>query len=260
VQWAKEATEKVIAATRQLKASLLKHLFTYGPIPSGECERVPVAESEAGLIPEAWPDVTLGDVSRLVQYGTSARCGGEATGYPVLRIPNVIGGFVVSSDLKYLPATDAEARRFRLERGDLIFVRTNAQRNNVGRCAVFGGLPQDSLFASYLIRVGVNEEEVLPDFIRLFAETSVGRASLSGRASGAADGKFNINGQTIRSMPIPMPGLAVQRQVVDVLSSVDSGLAAEEKRREALDALFKSLLHHLMTAKLRLPEFAGGRT
>jgi hypothetical protein len=37
---------------------------------------------------------------------------------------------------------------------------------------------------------------------------------------------------------------------------VDAKIASEERRRDALDALFKSLLHHLMTGKLRLPEFA----
>jgi len=39
------------------------------------------------------------------------------------------------------------------------------------------------------------------------------------------------------------------------LGVVDAKLAALEKRRAALDALFRSLLEHLMTGRLRLPEF-----
>jgi type I restriction enzyme S subunit len=40
------------------------------------------------------------------------------------------------------------------------------------------------------------------------------------------------------------------------LAVVDAKLAAEESRRSALTALFQSLLHHLLTGQVRLPEFA----
>ena len=48
--------------------------------------------------------------------------------------------------------------------------------------------------------------------------------------------------------------------IASQLAVINAKLAAEERRREALDALFKSLLDHLMTGKVRLPEFAGGRS
>ncbi len=40
----------------------------------------------------------------------------------------------------------------------------------------------------------------------------------------------------------------------------DAKLAESASRRSALGALFTSLLHHLLTARLRLPEFAEGQT
>ena len=57
------------------------------------------------------------------------------------------------------------------------------------------------------------------------------------------------------SIPIPLPPLPEQREIAAQLAAVDAKLAAEESRRAALAALFQSLLHYLMTGKVRLPEF-----
>ncbi len=62
VQEAKEKTEDVIQATKELKKSLMKHLFTYGPVPVEEAEDVPLKETEIGMVPEEWDIVEVGEV------------------------------------------------------------------------------------------------------------------------------------------------------------------------------------------------------
>src|SRR5690606_29386186 len=65
IQRAIEATDKVIAATRKLKASLMRHLFTYGPVPVGDADSVELQETEIGTIPAHWRVVPLGGLATI---------------------------------------------------------------------------------------------------------------------------------------------------------------------------------------------------
>jgi type I restriction enzyme S subunit len=59
-----EKTEKVINATKQLKKSMMKHLFTYGAVAVDEIDKVKLKESEIGPIPEHWEVVRLENVMK----------------------------------------------------------------------------------------------------------------------------------------------------------------------------------------------------
>jgi type I restriction enzyme, S subunit len=116
----------------------------------------------------------LGSLTKLVQYGTSERSTSDPVGVPVLRIPNLQANGWDLSDLKYLVLTAEELSTYRLEKGDILFNRTNGSRELVGKCEVFT-FDGDWVFASYLIRLRIDAGQAFPEFVAAFLNTFWGR-------------------------------------------------------------------------------------
>jgi type I restriction enzyme S subunit len=161
---------------------------------------------------------TIGDVAIETRYGTSQKCQANPVGTPILRIPNVAQGSVNFEDLKYCELSPSDLDRVRLEDGDLLFVRTNGSRDLVGRSAVFQGDGQVSSFgfASYLIRVRLDQTKVLPRYLAYFLNSTNGRAEIDSRRRTSA-GQFNINSENLRSITFPVPNLPDQARLLEHL-------------------------------------------
>jgi type I restriction enzyme S subunit len=126
VQRAKEATERVIQAARELKKSLMSHLFTYGPVPVDEADKVPLKETEIGPVPEHWEVVRLGEVWLKPQYGFTASATDQCVGPKFLRITDIQNSQVNWNTVPYCEIDDALLTRYRLDPGDLLFARIGA--------------------------------------------------------------------------------------------------------------------------------------
>ena len=51
-----------------------------------------------------------------------------------------------------------------------------------------------------------------------------------------------------------MPDIAEQGRIVEILDLVDSKIENHEQRRSVLQSLFRTLLHQLMTAQIRVQD------
>ncbi|MBF0185551.1 MAG: restriction endonuclease subunit S [Magnetococcales bacterium] len=167
---------------------------------------------------EAYKKVEINEVALETRYGTSRKCTSTPNGTAILRIPNVAGGFVNFDDLKYCPLDSKERERIALQNGDLLFVRTNGSRDLVGRCAIYkaGDDGDDYGFASYLIRVRLDQEKMRPHFLAFYLNSTHGRSELDKRRRTSA-GQFNINSENLRNIEVPFPSIAIQDQIIDVL-------------------------------------------
>ena len=244
IQRAIETQDQIIQSLRDLKKSTMQHLFTHGL--RGEKTKM----TEIGEIPESWEVVPVSEIREFLQYGTSKRCTLAPRGSAVLRIPNVIGGKIDTSELKYADFALAERKRFELKDGDILFVRTNGQKHFVGRTAVYRDTPTHAMFASYLIRARLMQDRIRPDFLQFYTETQRGRSQLSGRATPASDGKFNINTKAINSVLVPLPDPHEQGEIVVRITTIYRKLDAHESKKTALQNLFKTTLNRLATGDI----------
>jgi type I restriction enzyme S subunit len=159
---------------------------------------------------------TINDAAVETRYGTSRKCNTQGRGMVILRIPNVAEGLINLNNLKYCELNEIEIEKLKLRKGDLLFVRTNGSKDLVGRCAVFDRDEDNYGFASYLIRLRLNQNVVLPQYLSLFLESTFGRDAIDQMRRTSA-GQFNINSENLRSIKFPKPGLKTQEELVNQL-------------------------------------------
>lgn len=201
------------------------------------------------------PSRCIGELALETRYGTSQKCHSKPNGVPILRIPNVAAGSVNFADLKYCQLSGEELRRIQLVPGDLLFVRTNGSRDLVGRCAVFEPLSTEEPvgFASYLIRVRLDPQRVLPRYLAYFLNSTKGREEINERRRTSA-GQFNINSENLRSISFPVPPVHEQARLFAMMQERDqlaSQVTGELRTTEAERAqLRESILRRAFAGEL----------
>jgi len=161
-------------------------------------------------LPEGWRWTTIDQECIFLKYGTSAKCGSDPDGVPVIRMGNIKDGAIVMDSIKYLPFDHAEFPDQLLTRGELLFNRTNSS-DLVGKTAVFHG-NQLHACASYIIRVKL-KDTVLPELVAYNLNGPSGRAWAQSVASQQV-GQANINSQKLRAFYFAVPPFDVQQRII----------------------------------------------
>lgn len=159
---------------------------------------------------------TLDKIILGFQYGTSEKAN-EIEGTPILRMNNIINGVLDTSDLKYIKLSEKEFESLKLVKGDILFNRTNS-KELVGKTAVFnsGG---DFVFASYLIRVKIDEKKADPTYINILFNSPVIRNQIDA-ISRQIIGQANINTEELGNFKFPLPPLPKQKEIAKKVEAI----------------------------------------
>jgi type I restriction enzyme, S subunit len=244
IQEAIDIQEKIIEKTKELKKSLMAELFRYGG-PSFRKGRK-LKKTEIGEIPEDWEVVRLREVAREIIYGISKK--GEKEGkYPILRMNNLEDGKINCKDLQFVSLESSEFEKFKLENGDILFNRTNSL-DLVGKTALFT-LDGDFVFASYLLRIRTIKDQLLPEYLNYYFNFEKTQQDLKSLASRGAS-QVNISASKLSNFPIPLPPLLEQREIVEILQTIDQKIEIEKRKKELYEELFKTMLNKIMNQEI----------
>ena len=198
--------------------------------------------------PLGWTARTLGDVISETQYGISTKASADQNGIPILRMNNIdIRGWLNLSDLKYVTLNQKARRKYVLELGDILFNRSNS-KELVGKTGLWRG-EMEAVAASYLIRVRIDREQTLPEFMWAYMNTRFMKKILFNRARRAI-GMANINAKELRSFPIVIPNLQLQQAFASRLGEIERHIAVSARARDEQDRVLRVLEYRAFSGEL----------
>ena len=179
---------------------------------------------------QGWVTTTLREVAK-TQYGLSEGMNEVGDGFKIFRMGEVQGGRLIDTGrMKRAAISTAEFERYALRKGDVLFNRTNSFEL-VGKTGIFD-LDGEYCFASYLVRLTVNRDRLLPEFLNYFMNSAAFQASVKAKASRSIN-QANINASILANETVCMPeSLEEQRRIVAILDEAFEGFATAKANTE----------------------------
>jgi type I restriction enzyme S subunit len=194
--------------------------------------------------PMGWDGATVDDVVAFSQYGTSEKSNRDGKGYPVLGMGNITyGGDIDLDNLAYVELSEKEFKELRLERGDIIFNRTNSTEL-VGKTARWN-LDLDAVIASYLVRLKLNPG-TLPEYFVALLNSRQFKRMFQERCKKAV-GQSNVSPTLLKEFPVLIPPLALQRKFARIVQQFERLRAQQREAERQAEHLFQTLLHRAFT-------------
>jgi type I restriction enzyme, S subunit len=240
--------EIVEGQAKALKRAAMRELFAKG------LRNDDLRETEFGHVPKTWTEVSLADCA-IVQTGAAKGrkfADAEVINVPYLRVANVQDGFLDLTEMKNIEIRKSELERYRLLDGDVVLTE-GGDFDKLGRGFIWRAQLPLCVHQNHVFAVRPDRSRLLPEYFAYLAQSHYGKSYFL-KVAHKTTNLACINSAKLKAFPVLLPTLEEQGEIVTILDAIDRKILLHKEKRVVLEALFKSLLHKLMTGEVRVAD------
>ena len=160
----------------------------------------------------------------------------------VLGVANVVNRMYSNTEeLPQTNGTEADIQKYGVKYGDMLFCRSSLVAAGIGKASIVPkGVPSNVLFECHVIRLPLDLNKCVPEFMQVLSTTDYFRNQVISQSKTATMTTIGQDG--ILKTEIILPPLELQKQFLSFVKQTDKSKLAIQKSLEKLETMKKALM------------------
>ncbi len=230
-----DSVQKIIAE-RQRELQLLDNLIKSRFVEMfGDPETNPFGWNKVGISSVTNGKASNGYFAKREEYVEEGNVAVLGVAYVVNRMYSQVEG------LPRTNASESDIQKHRLKYGDMLFCRSSLVAEGIGKASIVPArVPDNTLFECHVIRIPLDLEKCVPEFMQVLSTTDYFRKQIISQSKTATMTTIGQDG--ILKTEIILPPIEKQRAFYSFVKRVDISKVAVQKALDQAQLLFDSLM------------------
>ena len=206
------------------------------------------------MVPKGWKETTLGEILTFKNgLNFSKSSSGENIKIVGVKDFKDLAELKDTSTLESIQVESKIRDAELLRSGDLLFVRSNGNKQLIGRCLFFPSVNERLSFSGFTIRGRVSDGKTLQVYASHLVRSELIKSQFS--KNGAGTNISNLSQDVLSQATLNLPPTAEQTKIARILSTWDKVIATTERQLANSQQQKQALMQQLLTGQKRFAEF-----
>lgn len=210
---------------------------------------------ENGIHNDDWVMKKLGDIAEF-KNGLNYKSDDIGKSTLIVGVSDFKDNFLIDQSHLSSVKVQSISDDYLMKNGDIVFVRSNGNKQLIGRVLFAKDITQRITHSGFTIRARIKSELVRSEYCAIYCSSALIKKQFM--IKGGGSNINNLNQQILSDIDIQLPLIHEQDGIIEILNVWDKANELKEKLIEQKKEQKKGLMQKLLTGEVRLPGFDVG--